>query len=87
MEYFENGTNKIEATMVDGDFAGLFTIYHPNGKVWMQGGYKNGLKEGKWTTYSENGQVEEEQNFKGGVDPNAKLPAVQEEDKRIPEEK
>jgi antitoxin component YwqK of YwqJK toxin-antitoxin module len=36
-EYFENGNKKTEAVLKDGDFSGLVTVYHPNGKPYMRG--------------------------------------------------
>ena len=43
--------------MKNDEFEGVVTVFHPNGKIWERGMYKNGLKEGKWIINKETGEV------------------------------
>jgi len=42
--------------MKNNDFDGITTIYHPEGKVWMKGNYKNGLRDGTWNIFKPDGK-------------------------------
>lgn len=65
-EFFDSGNPKIEATMVDDEFVGVVTIYHPNKNVWQKGSYVKGVKEGKWIVNKEDGTLEREEIYVGG---------------------
>jgi antitoxin component YwqK of YwqJK toxin-antitoxin module len=57
----------VDATYKKGDFDGLLTAWYPDGKIQMQGSYKNGLKEGTWKINKEDGTLEREDIYKNGI--------------------
>lgn len=66
-DYFEDGTLKSEKTFkkIDGKDILLKEInYHPNGNKYIEGNYKDGLREGKWASWYKDGQLWSEGNFK-----------------------
>jgi antitoxin component YwqK of YwqJK toxin-antitoxin module len=42
-------------------------MYHPNGKIWFSGIYKNGLQEGEWNYFNEIGVKDSVENYKAGA--------------------
>jgi antitoxin component YwqK of YwqJK toxin-antitoxin module len=40
--------------------------YHPNGQKYMEGAYKENLREGKWTSWYEDGTLWSEGEFVAG---------------------
>ena len=68
-ELFDNGTVKSEKTYekVDGKVQLISeVVYHPNGQKYMEGAFKDELREGKWTSWYENGTLWSEGEFKAG---------------------
>lgn len=47
-------------------YDGEFKEWHPNGKLWKQGAYKNGNAVGEWKYWHENGTLAKSGHFKGG---------------------
>ena len=66
-EFFESGSPKIEAIMIDDEFDGIVKIYNPNGQVWQSGTYIKGLKEGSWMINKDDGTLEKEEIYKSGI--------------------
>ena len=50
----------------DGYYHDKFFAYHINGKVWIEGNFKNGWRDGEWKEFSENGKFIAKINYKGG---------------------
>jgi len=46
---------------------GKYTEWRPNGKVFIEGEYRNGKREGKWTFYHANGEVAKKVNYQDGL--------------------
>lgn len=65
-EYFESGSPKVQATMLNGEFIGQALVFHPNGNIWQKGNYENGLKHGIWIILKDNGSVEKEEQYSKG---------------------
>ena len=42
---------------------GMWTEYHPNGKIKGKGNYENGIKTGEWIFYHPNGKVEQKGKY------------------------
>jgi antitoxin component YwqK of YwqJK toxin-antitoxin module len=62
--WYENGNKEEEVSMTDGIRVGLYTSWHPNGKVQSKGHYDEyGYPVGVWNYYKENGQKESTRNF------------------------
>jgi antitoxin component YwqK of YwqJK toxin-antitoxin module len=56
-EYYDHtGTLMIEETYVNGIPHGPYTCFHPNGRVWSQGNFDNGLREGYFRVYDDQGK-------------------------------
>lgn len=59
--YFEDGsTLKSIANYNDGQLDGSYKIFHENGKIWIDGQYKNGHCDGKWIYYDATGNITNE---------------------------
>ena len=68
-ELFEDGSVKSEKTFkkVDGKEELLKeVVFHPNGKKYIEGNYKNGLREGYWASWYEDGTLWSEGEFRDG---------------------
>ena len=67
-QYYENGKKKEECNAINDVYIGLFTSWHENGNIKIQGNYVKGIgkkyntiKEvGKWVEYFENGKLKSE---------------------------
>ena len=46
---------------------GRYVVWFPNGKVALEGNFKDGLKEGKWVQFDEEGKKVVEREYIGGV--------------------
>jgi antitoxin component YwqK of YwqJK toxin-antitoxin module len=44
-------------------FNGTYTLDHENGKPFIRGEYRNGLKEGRWVSYDSLGNLKSEESF------------------------
>ena len=53
-----------ESYYIDGYPDGIFTHYHPDGKVQISGKYKNGKQVGDWKYYDENGKAVDKDEFR-----------------------
>lgn len=61
-DYYDSGELKSEMIIRGGELAkGIF--YHKNGKISLQGDYRDGMKQGLWSQYYEEGQLEAELMF------------------------
>jgi antitoxin component YwqK of YwqJK toxin-antitoxin module len=47
----------------DAPYTGSYNLDHPNGKPFIRGEYRNGLKEGKWVSYDSTGTLKSEEYF------------------------
>ena len=57
MYYSEKGILVQNLNYKEGLYNGFAKLYHDNGKLHLEGNFKNGLKkDGVWKTYDENGQ-------------------------------
>jgi antitoxin component YwqK of YwqJK toxin-antitoxin module len=68
-ELFENGSVKSEKTFekIGGEEKLIQeVVYHPNGQKYMEGAYKDNLREGKWTSWYEDGTLWSEGEFVAG---------------------
>lgn len=68
-ELFDDGSVKLEKTFekVDGkDQLVKEVAYHPNGEKYMEGTFKDELREGKWTSWYDDGTLWSEGEFKDG---------------------
>jgi len=68
-ELFEDGSVKTEKTFekVDGEEKLVKeVVYHSNGKKYIEGNYKNDLREGYWASWFDNGNLWSEGEFKEG---------------------
>ncbi len=68
-DLFEDGSVKSEKTFekVDGrEQLVKEVVYHPNGQKYMEGAYKDNLREGKWTSWYEDGTLWSEGEFVAG---------------------
>ncbi len=57
VQYYPNGSKKIEGSYKDGKKSGKWIFYFENGAVWSIGSFENGLRIGKAKVYHENGEV------------------------------
>lgn len=57
---------KDKGTWKNGIPHGLWTNFHPNGKIETQGKRKNGPKDGKWTSWYPDGSKKEEGRYTNG---------------------
>ncbi len=60
--YYSNGNKSAEMEYIDGKTNGLYKLYHPNGKTWLQTTDEFGLTTGKQTEYYNNGNLKSEYN-------------------------
>jgi len=71
VEYYPNGTKKIEGKRLDGKRHGKWKYYYENGFLWSEGFYKNGEREGNSVVYYDNGrkkiQGQYKKNYRTGV--------------------
>lgn len=69
-EKFDNGNIKTEKYFEENEGEKELVKevhYHPNGKKYIEGSYKNNKREGYWASWYDNGQLWSEGNFKDGV--------------------
>jgi antitoxin component YwqK of YwqJK toxin-antitoxin module len=45
---------------------GIYREFHPNGKPFIEGKFRNGRQEGDWTYYFDNGQVNRKATYQDG---------------------
>ena len=64
--YFENSTVANREDFKDGQLHGKRIVYYPDGRVYEEMNYENGLKSGTWTMYFGNKQVKATCNFVDG---------------------
>ncbi|GAP42222.1 protein containing MORN repeat variant [Lentimicrobium saccharophilum] len=68
-ELFEDGSVKSEKTFkkTDGKEELLKeVVFHQNGKKYIEGNYKNGLREGYWASWYDDGTLWSEGEFRDG---------------------
>lgn len=69
-EQYEDGKVKTEKTFktIEGEKALVKEVhYHPNGKKYIEGNYKDNKRDGYWASWYDNGQLWSEGNFKDGL--------------------
>ncbi len=64
INYYEDGTKKMEGAYENGERTGKWSYWYPDGKLWSQGVYKNGKENGLKTVWHSNGQKYYEGNTK-----------------------
>ena len=57
VQYYEDGTMRMEGEMKDGKRSGEWKSYFPDGKVQSTGFFEDGLRTGTAKVYHENGNV------------------------------
>jgi uncharacterized protein len=68
-EKYDNGRIKSEKTYqkIDGKEQLVKEVqYHPNGKKYIEGGFKNELRDGHWVSYYDDGKLWSEGGFVKG---------------------
>ncbi|MBW6490735.1 MAG: hypothetical protein K0B15_06010 [Lentimicrobium sp.] len=68
-EHFDDGSVKSEKTFEkSGGEEKLVkeVVYHPNGQKYMEGNYKDNLREGYWASWFDDGTLWSEGEFKAG---------------------
>lgn len=68
-ELYDDGTVKSEKTYKKIDHKEQLVkevVFHPNGKMYIEGNYKNELREGYWASWFQNGNLWSEGEFKAG---------------------
>ncbi len=66
-KYYDNGSIFYEIyTDKYGIYHGEFKKYYPNGKLWEQRNYVNGILEGKVITFHLSGKIKMVVNYKDG---------------------
>lgn len=68
-ELFDDGSVKLEKTFekIEGKEELVKEVaYHPNGQKYMEGAFKNDLRQGKWTSWYEDGTLWSEGEFNAG---------------------
>jgi len=68
-EKYDNGNLKSEKTYLKKGGKEILikeTTYHPNGKKFIEGEYKDELRDGRWASWYDNGQLWSEGNFVKG---------------------
>ncbi|NJK96881.1 MAG: hypothetical protein HC905_19950 [Bacteroidales bacterium] len=70
MDYYRNGNLEKEAEYINNELNGSFKSFHSNGKLYLSGTYKKGLRYGTWKEYTEDGLISEISNYdeKGNFD-------------------
>ncbi|HLO89948.1 MAG: toxin-antitoxin system YwqK family antitoxin [Chloroflexota bacterium] len=69
-EKYPDGKLKSEKTFktVDGEKQLMKEVhYHPNGKKYIEGSYKNNKRDGYWASWYDNGQLWSEGEFRDGL--------------------
>lgn len=64
--YYEDGTKKMEGAYHKGDRTGQWSYWYPDGKLWSQGVYKDGVENGLKTVWHDNDQKYYEGELKEG---------------------
>jgi antitoxin component YwqK of YwqJK toxin-antitoxin module len=70
--FFENNTSKLmsfwtqEGTLSVKDGNGKYYLFYENGRLQIEGNFKNGLKEGEWRSFYENADDLEKNIYKDG---------------------
>ncbi|HAM98693.1 MAG TPA: hypothetical protein DCQ26_08770 [Marinilabiliales bacterium] len=57
IQYYPNGSKKVEGTYKEGEKEGQWIFYFENGEQWSVGFFEKGLRTGKAKVYHENGKV------------------------------
>jgi len=55
MQYYDDGTKKMEIHYVDGNRHGPRVSWYPTGQIWARGEYDNERENGTWTAWWQNG--------------------------------
>jgi antitoxin component YwqK of YwqJK toxin-antitoxin module len=71
VEKFDDETTRVErdiAVYSDNHFEaeGSYREFYPNGKVFVEGQFKNGRQNGEWTFYFDNGKLNRKATYKDG---------------------
>ncbi len=70
-EFYPGGNKKLEYTYYELDgkqvYHGAFTKWYENGKIMIQGTYRNGKKDGLWKEYFPNGVPKSEGPYANGL--------------------
>lgn len=65
IKYYDTGKKEVEGSYNKNlERHGKWTYWFPDGKVWSECEYKNGIKDGKSTVYYENGNKRYEGNYR-----------------------
>jgi antitoxin component YwqK of YwqJK toxin-antitoxin module len=57
MQYFDDGTVKLQGTYKNDLKEGPLTVFYPTGQIFNTGLYINGYPDGKWFTYDLDGKL------------------------------
>lgn len=61
--YFPDGKIQVEATFVDGEEDGPYTVYHESGVPYYQGTYEKGQRVGIWEFYAPDGNLIQHKDY------------------------
>ena len=61
--WYDNGQKNSECKYIDGKENGAYHVWHRNGKPYIKGKYKMGVKVGTFTFYDSLGNVTQETNY------------------------
>ncbi|MDX5448464.1 MAG: tetratricopeptide repeat protein [Bacteroidota bacterium] len=67
VEFYPDGSKKLEGNYLHGRAYGKWTWYHPNGKVETVGEHLYGERSGVWRWYDEDGSLINETNYLEGL--------------------
>ena len=56
--YYNDGKLKAQGSLINGEKAGVWTSYYPNGAMWSRTAYFDGLASGASVTYYKNGSIQ-----------------------------
>jgi hypothetical protein len=67
VEMHKDGKAKRQVcTYVDGKPEGSFTAWHPDGRTWIAGQFRNGRISGRWTQWDKTGSKVAEGDYRDG---------------------
>lgn len=65
---YADGTKAGEGRYEEGQTAGIWRGWHPNGQLSMEGKYVFGKKEGKWTWWDNEGRISRQARYTQGLE-------------------
>lgn len=67
IEYYDGGKERRQSCAFStGRPEGTYSAWHPGGKTWIEGQYREGVKVGKWVQWDKDGQKVAEGEYRKG---------------------